>query len=209
MEFITNREKNIYTVPNNLNNKYIITFLSQYSLISSTSDSDNDDFITITTNSIETLEDFEKGKDQSDKDIFINKFIYDIGCQILLLKANQIGIKHFNLSDIIVLNSNIFLFINPNMLYNLLNKKEVDDSLPEYTHGTFTLDSIDSKSLFLPPEFSEKNKYYYYTTSYYSFAKLLLHYFDIKISDIENSSLYFFCKRCLIETPIDRVFLFI
>jgi hypothetical protein len=207
MEFITTREKNIYTLPNNLNNKYIITFLSQYNLVSSTSDSD--DFITITANSIETLENFEKSKNQTDKDIFINKFIYDIGCQILLLKENRIGIKHFNLSDIIVLNSNIFLFINPNMLYNLLDKKAIDESLPEYTHGIFTLDSIDSKSLFLPPEFSEKNKYYYYTTSYYSFAKLLLHYFNIEISDIEHTSLYFFCKRCLVENPIDRVFLFI
>jgi hypothetical protein len=207
MEFITTREKNIYTLPNNLNNKYIITFLSQYNLVSSTSDSD--DFITITANSIETLENFEKSKNQTDKDIFINKFIYDIGCQILLLKENRIGIKHFNLSDIIVLNSNIFLFINPNMLYNLLDKKAIDESLPEYTHGIFTLDSIDSKSLFLPPEFSEKNKYYYYTTSYYSFAKLLLHYFNIEIGDIEHTSLYFFCKRCLVENPIDRVFLFI
>jgi len=206
MEFIDTREKNIYTLPNNLNNKYIITFLSQYNLISSTGNSD--DFITITSNSIETLENFEKRKNQSDKDIFINKFIYDIGSQILLLKENQIGIKHFNLSDIVVLNSNIFLFINPNMLYNLLSKKDIDESLPEYTHGTFTLDSIDSKSLFLPPEFSKKNKYYYYTTSYYSFAKLLLYYFNIKISDIEYTSLYFFCKRCLLENPIDRVFLF-
>lgn len=207
MEFIATREKNIYTLPNNINNKYIITFLSQYNLVSSTSDSD--DFITITANYIETLENFEKSKDQTDKDIFINKFIYDIGCQILLLKENRIGIKHFNLSDIVVLNSNIFLFINPNMLYNLLDKKTIDESLPEYTHGTFTLDSIDSKSLFLPPEFSEKNKYYYYTTSYYSFAKLLLHYFNINIDDIEHTSLYFFCKRCLLENPIDRVFLFI
>lgn len=207
MEFITTREKNIYTLPNNLNNKYIITFLSQYNLVSSTSDSD--DFITITANSIETLDNFEKSKNQTDKDIFINKFIYDIGCQILLLKENRIGIKHFNLSDIIVLNSNIFLFINPNMLYNLLDKKAIDESLPEYTHGIFTLDSIDTKSIFLPPEFSEKNKYYYYTTSYYSFAKLLLHYFNIEISDIEHTSLYFFCKRCLVENPIDRVFLFI
>jgi len=207
MEFIATREKNIYTIPNNADNKYIITFLSQYDLILS---SDDDNFITISANSIETLEEFKKEKDQSNnKELFINKFIYDIGCQILLLKENRIGIKHFNLSDIVVLNSDIFLFINPNMLYKLLSKKEIDISVPEYTHGTFTLDSIDSKSLFLPPEFSEKNKYYYYTTSYYSFTKLLLHYFNIKISDIEHTSLYFFCNRCLVENPIDRVFLFI
>jgi len=204
MEFITSDEKNIYNISNNENNKYIITFLSQYGLISSVTDTN----ITFNAHSIEKLEDFNKGN-ASKKEIFINKFIFDIGCQILLLKENHIGIKYFNLSDIIVLNSNIFLFINPNMLYKLLSKKETDNSLPEYTHGIFTLDSIDSKSLFLPPEFNEEKKYYYFTSSYYSFAKLLLHYFNIKIEDIENTSLYFFCKRCLIENPIDRIFQFI
>jgi len=207
MEFIKTIEKNIYTIPNSVDNKYIIEFLSQYDLIISSDDNNN---ITISANSIETLEEFKKEKNQnSKKELFINKFIYDIGCQILLLKENNISIKHFNLSDIVVLNSDIFLFINPNMLYKLLSKKEIDLSVPEYTHGTFTLDGIDTKSLFLPPEFSEKNKYYYYTTSYYSFAKLLLHYFNIKIDDIEHTSLYFFCKRCLVETPVDRVFFFI
>jgi hypothetical protein len=204
MEFIRSNEKNSYNISNNINNKYITTFLSQYGLISSITDND----ITINANSIEKLEDFNKD-DVSKKEIFINKFIFDIGCQILLLKENHIGIKHFSVSDIIVLNSNIFLFINPNMLYRLLSKKDIDKSLPEYSHGVFSLESIDANSLFLPPEFNEKKQYYYYTSSYFSFAKLLLYYFNIKIEDIENTSLYFFCKRCLIENPIDRIFQFI
>ena len=204
MEFITSNENNIYNISNSINNKYIITFLSQYGLISSVTETD----ITINADSIEKIEDFNKDN-TSKKEIFINKFIFDIGCQILLLKENHIGIKYFNLSDIIVLNSNIFLFINPNMLYKLLSKKDIDKSLPEYSHGTFSLESIDTNSLFLPPEFNEKKKYYYFTSSYYSFAKLLLHYFNIKIEDIENTSLYFFCKRCLVDNPIDRIFQFI
>jgi len=153
MEFITSDKKNIYNISNNVNNKYIITFLSQYGLISSITDTN----ITINVSSIEKLEEFNKNN-TSKKEIYINKFIFDIGCQILLLKENHIGIKHFNLSDIIVLNSNIFLFINPNMLYKLLSKKDIDKSLPEYTHGIFSLESIDTNSIFLPPEFSEKKK---------------------------------------------------
>jgi len=205
MDFIKTKEKNTYTIINN--SKYIISFLSHHNLIVSTTD----DSITITADSIESLQTFNKNN-KNNTDFFINNFIFDIGCQILLLKESHIGIKHFSLSDIIILNNNIFLFINPNMLYKLLDKsldKSLDKLLPQYMHGTFSLTSIDMTSIFLPPEFNNTKKYYYYTTSYYSFAKLLLHIFNIEIDDIENTSLYFFCKRCLIENPLDRTFNFI
>jgi hypothetical protein len=209
MDFIKTKEKKTYTIINNSNNKYIISFLSHYNLIVSITD----DSITFTADSIESLQTFNKNN-KNNTDFFINNFIFDIGCQLLLLKESHIGIKHFNLSDIIILNNNIFLFINPNMLYKLLDKsfdKSLDKLLPQYMHGTFSLNSIDMTSIFLPPEFNntDTKKYYYYTTSYYSFAKLLLHIFNIEIDDIENTSLYFFCKRCLIENPLDRTFNFI
>jgi hypothetical protein len=204
MDFIKTEKNNTYTIINNINNKYIITFLSHYNLILSITNNS----ITITADSINSLQSLKK-KNNNKKELLINNFIFDIGCQLLLLKESHLGIKHFNLSDIIILNNSIFLFMNPNMLYKLHDK-----SHSKYMHGIFSLTSINTDSIFLPPEFDNTetetdNNYYYYTTSYYSFAKLLLHVFDIKIDDIENTSLYFFCKRCLIDNPFDRIFNFI
>ena len=64
-------------------------------------------------------------------------------------------------------------------------------------------------SIKLSIELKNKSKYVYFTGSFYSFAKLLLYFFDIDVEDIHYTSLYFFCKRCLEENPEDRVFLFV
>ena len=100
MEFITksNQEKNIYSIPNNVNNKYIIEFLSQY--ISVNIINDNILFET------ESIISFNK---KNITDYHIEKFIYDTGAQILLLKKYKFGIKYIDLSDIVIINSNIFL----------------------------------------------------------------------------------------------------
>ena len=202
MDNISFKYNNIYTIPNNNNNKYIITFLSNYNLIKSI----DNNFITLNVDSIKPLEDNSYIEKKSDK--YINKFIYDIGSQILLLKHYNLAIKYFNLSDIVVINSDIFLFINNNMLFTLLETIDID--VPAYTYGEINFDKIDVNSLFIPYELTQnKKQYFYYTTSYYSFAKLLLYYFNIELKDIVDTNLYFFCKRCLLENPIDRTFLFI
>lgn len=202
MEYITLKENGNYTISNTINSKYIVTFLSQYNIINSI----DNNFITITANNIQTLDTFQK---LDNKDKYINKFIYDIGCQILLLKQYNLAIKYFSLSDIIVINEDIFLFISNNMLFELLETIDIDSS--PYTYGKIDFHSIDTKALFIPYELTlnKKEKYFYYTTAYYSFAKLLLHYFNINLIDIQGTVLYFFCKRCLYDNPLDRDFLFI
>ena len=119
----------------------------------------------------------------------------------------NIGIKYFSLSDIVVINSDIFLFNNHDKLYKLLEK--INRDVPSYTYGEFEIDVSKSKTDFIPIELKNKSKYVYYTGSFYSFAKLLLYFFDIDVEDIHYTSLYFFCKRCLEENPEDRVFLFV
>ena len=204
MDNLTFKGNENYTISNSINNKYIITFLSQYNIIKSIDDRS----ITINANSVHTLDD-PSNPINKNKDKFINKFIYDIGCQILLLKEDNLAIKYFSLSDILVINSEIFLFINNNMIFELL--ETIDIQVPPYTYGKISFNSIDINSLFIPYELTldKKTQYFYYTTSYYSFAKLLLHYFNMELKDIEDTSLYFFCQRCLIDNPIHRIFLFI
>lgn len=198
-----NFENGLYKIPNNLKNNYLITFFSQYGIIKSI----EDDFITINSDNIKSLNSDENIIKYS-KDSYINKFIYDIGCQILLLKEYNFGIKYFSLNDFIVINDDIFVFINNDMLFELLETIDIDSS--PYTYGKIDFQNIDFKSLFLPNEInSDKQKYYYYTTSFYSFAKVLLHFFDIKLKDIADTSLYFFCERCLLENPFDRSFIYI
>jgi len=176
--------------------EYIVTFLSQYNIIKNI----DKNAVNIGSVKVERLEDF-KPDDQ-----LINKFIYDIGCQILLLKDMNIGIKYFSLSDIVVINSDIFIFNNSNKLYKLLEK--IDRDAPSYTYGTFQLDFSEKDTDFIPIELKNKSKYIYFTGAYYSFVKLLLYFFDINIEDIHYTNLYFFCKRCLVENPEDRIFLF-
>ena len=185
---------NEYSIPYN---EYIVSFLSQYNIIKSIDENN----INIGAVSIVGLEEYKSDNQ------YINKFIYDIGYQILLLKEMNIGIKYFSLSDIVVINSDIFLFNNDDKLYKLLEK--IDQDVPSYTYGTFEIDISESKTDFIPIELKNKTKYVYYTGSFYSFAKLLLYFFDIDVEDIHYTSLYFFCKRCLEENPEDRVFLFV
>lgn len=198
-----NFENGLYKIPNNLKNNYLITFFSQYGIIKSI----EDDFITINSDNIKSLNSDENIIKYS-KDSYINKFIYDIGCQILLLKEYNFGIKYFSLNDFIVINDDIFLFINNDMLFELLETIDIESN--PYTYGKIDFHNVDFKSLFLPKEInSDKQKYYYYTTSFYSFAMLLLHFFDIKLKDIADTSLYFFCERCLLENPVNRSFIYI
>ena len=192
-----NFENSVYKIPNNYKTKYLVTFLSHYDIIKSI----DENFITINSDNIQQL--------SSDHNIskYINKFIYDIGSQILLLKQYNLAITYFNLTDFIIINDNIFVFINNDKLFDLLKTIDIDDV--DYNYGKIDFNNIDLKSLFIPIEINDKKKYYYYTTSFYSFAKLLLHFFDIELKDIDNTSLYFFCERCLIENPVDRSFIFI
>jgi hypothetical protein len=203
MEFITltNKEKNIYTINNISSGKYIINFLARNDILFEVTN----DFITIEVDKLGPLTDKER------TDEFIHKFIYDIGSQILYLKEEKLAIKYFSLEDIIVINSNIFLFINPNKLFALLNKKhiKIDKSVKSYEYGIIDASLIQTDSPFLSPELKEKKSYLYYTSSFYSLAKLILVIFDLKYADLSYTSLYFFLNRCLQDLPENRILMFV
>ena len=197
---IENEKKKIYTIKNNDSNGYLVNFLSENNLI-----------LTLTNDSItfqvDSLESFENNKLDT---LLLEKFIYDLGYQILYLKDENLGISYFSLSDLVIINRDIFLFINPNKLFTLLNKKDVD--IPEirsYQYGVIKPDSIDKHSLFLPPELKEqKSKYIYYTCAFYSLAKILLHIFNLDLEKLYYTNVYFFCKRCLEDKPELRYFIY-
>tara|TARA_Y100000591_G_scaffold247071_1_gene218140 strand:+ start:7186 stop:7800 length:615 start_codon:yes stop_codon:yes gene_type:complete len=204
MEFIKKGDKvSEYSIDNNLNNKYLLDFLNHVDQIKTI----NNDNIIFTVDSIESLKDFTIPIDTE----YIRKFIYDIGMQILLLKEKNLGIKYMSITDIVILNSDTFIFINPNMLYNLLDKNDIaiNHSINSNEYGIVNQIDLDSK--FLPPEYREtkKSSYYYYTTGFYSFAKLLLFVFNLNIENLEDTKLQSFLDRCLKEKPEDRIFLYI
>jgi hypothetical protein len=204
MEFIAvkNKEQNVYTISNNLNNKYIIQFLGLYDVVSSVTD----DLITFEVDSIEFLKDNVVLRDK-----FVSKFIYDIGCQFMFLKENRLGVKYINPTDIVIINSTIFLFINPNMLFELLNKKHVVIKKPinSYEYGIIEKNSVDLNSKFIAPELLEDSDYVYYTCSFYSFAKLFQVMFNFDVEDKLGTSVYYFLQRCLEKKSENRIFLYV
>ena len=197
---IENEKEKIYTIKNTDYNGYLVNFLSENNLILTLTN----DLITF---QVDSLESFENKKLDT---LLLEKFIYDLGYQILYLKDEKLGIKYFSLNDLIIINGDTFLFINPNKLFPLLNKKDVD--IPEtrsYQYGVIKPDSIDKHSLFLPPELKElKSKYIYYTCAFYSLAQILLHIFNLDLEKLYYTNVYFFCKRCLEDKPELRYFLY-
>lgn len=203
MEFISlkNKEKKIYSISNNVNNKYIINFLARNKILISVTN----EFITFGVDSIELLQ-------NNLHDNLIKKFIYDMGSQILYLKEEKIGVKYFSIEDIVVINSNIFLFINPNKLFELLNKKHINldkRSVNSYTYGIIDPSLIKTENQFICPELKEKKMYIFYTSSFYSLAKLFLHVFNMELDSLYYTSLYYFLTRCLEPVPENRIFLYI
>ena len=211
MEFISlkNKDKKIYSIKNNGDNgdngdnRYIINFLARNNILISVTN----EFITFGVDTISILQNKLDDK-------FIEKFIYDIGSQILYLKDEKIAIQYFSIEDIVVINSDIFLFINPNKLFKLLDKKDIkleksDKLIKSYTYGIIDYSLIKTDSHFIPPELREKNPYLYYTSSYFSLAKLILYIFQMQLDTLYYTSLYYFLNRCLEPIPENRIFLYI
>jgi hypothetical protein len=115
MDFIKieNKTEKIYTIKNSSLNNYLVNFLSENNLILTLTN----DLITF---QVDSLESFENKKLDA---LLLEKFIYDLGYQILYLKDEKLGIKYFSLDDLVIINGNTFLFINPNKLFSLLNKR--------------------------------------------------------------------------------------
>ena len=187
---IENLEKKLYKIKYN---KYLEWFLSDKNLLISVSSK----YIIFQADNLQPLHTYIGNKFLTE--LFINKFIYDLGSQILFLKDMKYVIPFFSLSDIIIINNNNFLFINPNNLFmegHSLSFNEKDNpALPD--------------KLFIAPELEKKNIPVSYACSYYSLAKLILYIFNFKLDSIYYTSIYFFLKRCLVIDPTKRDFLFI
>ena len=190
MEYIT-IEQDGYSIKEDVNNQYIIHFLTSQ-------------LIDVYKNDKKILFDGDNVKklDNNLSDMHINKFIYDVGMQIFILKNLNLGIKYFDIKDFVFINNNIYLFNNINNIFELSNKL---DSKESGNYGI--IDFIDKDNQFLPPELENPTKnYFYFTTSYYSFGKLFLHLFNIELKNIYSTSLYYFLERCLVKNPLDRNF---
>lgn len=193
MEFVKKnaQKKNNYTIDYNYN--YLKQFLSQNNLIVSINDTE----INFQVDSLQSLEDYIKNNFLNDA--FINNFIYDIGSQIFNLKSQNFYILYFSLKDIIIINSNRFLFINPNKVLSI--------------HGLDKLPYINDEE-FIPPELFDRsnNKNNWVRSevgSYYSLAKLILFVFNLNLDNLYYTKIYFFLTRCLQVVPAERIFLYI
>lgn len=209
MEFITLKNDGKNTIKNISNSKYIVNFLSRNNLLISVAN----DLITFGADSIISLDKLgrENGTKKILEDKLNKKFIYDIGSQILELKEENLGITYFSLEDIVVINSSIFLFINPKKIFHLLSRDEIKIERPvkSYTYGVIDSLSIKKDEPFIAPELLTKKSYIYYTTSFYSLAKMIINIFDMEIDSLYYTSIYYFLKRCLEKIPEDRIFLYI
>ena len=140
MEFITLKNEGKNTIKNTPNSKYIVDFLSRNNLLISVTN----ELITFGADSIISLDKLgrENGTKKILEDKLNKKFIYDIGSQILELKEENLGITYFSLEDIVVINSSIFLFINPKKLFDLLSREKIKTERPvkSYTYGV--IDSL-------------------------------------------------------------------
>jgi len=187
---IENEENKIYKIKYN---KYLEWFFSDKKLLVSVSA----DYIIFQADNLQPLHKYVSNKFLSDN--FINKFIYDLGSQILFLKDIKYAISCISLSDIIIINNNHYLFINPNNIH-----KEGDALSLSLKNIPISPDKI-----YIAPELEQKKIALPYSSSYYSLAKLILYIFDLNLDDIYYTSLYFFLKRCLLIDPTKRDFLFI
>ena len=134
------------------------------------------------------------------------KLLDDISKQIFSLKKNRYGIIQFDIDDIIIVDGENFLFINPNKIEKERSKK-------------LYIDKIIKKNNFSSPEIinlvSIPNKIHY-KTSIYSLAIICIYCLTKKnngdplklIDYIYGTKLYWSIERCLDKNPMNR-FLYI
>lgn len=137
-----------------------------------------------------------------------------IGIQINILKEHNLGISHFSLSDIIVIDKFWFI-LNPDSdnILNLNNNDEISIKIP-----------LNNNEYIAPEIYSINTLPYnlYYTSAYYSLALICMKAMNLKynkndtseiikneLNKINYSQLYFILERCLTENPKDRYFIII
>lgn len=138
----------------------------------------------------------------------ILKMIYDLGLIIKTLENKNKSILCFSIDDIIVLNNETFLFINPQKILDINAQKNIIFKQPISLKTSFLTPDVDWSVIPIKP---------FYTTAYYSFASMIIFILfgetwnsDLKLLDpIYRTKLYYFLLRCLEKNPRDRRFLYI
>ena len=124
----------------------------------------------------------------------------NIGTQINILKYLNYGIPVITIDDILVSTDGTYV----------LNTKQHIDSLDN--DSNILLTSNFKKDKDTPPELKKITKIpntIYYTSAYYSLAKLCLLLINKDLKSLYPTKLYFLLTRCLREVPQNRVFLYV
>ncbi|MEX0597970.1 MAG: hypothetical protein WD512_15885 [Candidatus Paceibacterota bacterium] len=188
------------------NDPFFSSFFSLYNI----QHKRENEFIIFNCQSIKTLKEFIKNStvERLSYDAMI-KFIYDIGFTIKTLEQQQKAILCFGLDDIMVINENIYFFINSGKILPII-KKQITLKMP-----------LDIKKSFLTPDVNWKQLPIkaHFNTGIYSFALLLIYtstktLYEKGINDdilnpIFQTKLYYFILRCLNDNPDERMFLYI
>ena len=198
MDYIKKRDgEDIYEIEYNKYNGYLENFLSNSGLIIS-NESNNVVFKAVSLTVLNEFLDFS----------LVENFIYDLGSQILSLKEEGHGVLYIGLSDIVIINSNHFLFINPTVIFplSLSNNMKISEKIDDEVLGVL------KNKIFMASEITSIDSYpsdIYYTSAFYSFATLVLYIFNVKLDSLYYNKVYFFLKRCLEQNPHNRSFVYL
>ena len=168
--------------------------------------------VTIVAGSIIPLKEFLQGMKYSMEYDDVERLIFQLGLQMMVLGTYKKGILFLNLEDILVVDGKFFLLRS---LQHVLDIQQKDMLMLTYP---LTFKKDDER--FLAPELKRMNKvlpfYASVTAGYYSLAQICMAGLalpalqgDEKLDPIKGSKMYFFLRRCLADNPAERFFLYL
>lgn len=191
-------------------NPYFIFIFTMYNIKHDKKSINNESKINFFCKSLEPLSKYINRNSKLEGHIgyeTIVKIIYDLGLIIKTLENKNKGILCFSIDDIIVVNDETFLFINTNKILSIDNNKFMTLKQP-----------ISLKESFLTPDtdWNVLPVKTFYTSSYYSFADMIIFIlFGEKwdnninlLNPIIKTKLYYFLLRCLEKEPKNRILLY-
>ena len=131
----------------------------------------------------------------------IANMVTTLTTQLNYLIQNNYTFLGYNQENIIVINDNIFIYLNSDLLINIGENDMALISSP-----------FSATDFFAAPELltvTELPSYVHYKVAYFSLAKLILNLEDINQNIIKGTKLYCLLSRCLHEDPKFRSIIFI
>ena len=161
--------------------------------------------VTFRANSVQTLPQFIAHRAERIHYEDAMKFFFDMKAQLEALEKQDLTIAAFDLNDIIVLNEELYIYVNQEKAVQRIN------------HEQFELVHPIKKNLFLPAELQKASlpAKLPYQTSFYSLGAMiafsLTNETDYKgaLLSIEQTPLYWALMRCLEPNPKERFLLMI